>query len=321
MDEKIEISIVLPVYNEVENLEEVYELLALEVPKLNRTFEVIFIDDGSQDGSFAVLQKIATRDSHVKVIRFRRNFGQTAAISAGIDAAKGEILIPMDADLQNHPADIGRLLQKMEEGYDVVSGWRKIRRDFFITRRLPSIMANRLISWISGVHLHDYGCTLKAYRRDVIKNVKLYGEMHRFIPIYAHIVGAKVTEIEVAHYPRKRGVSKYGINRTIKVILDLIIVKFLSDYSNKPIYFFGSIGILANLIAFLCGAVVLVQKYVYGFWAHTNPLLLLAVFLSILGIQLIMMGILAEIEIRTYHESQGKKYYVIQETVNIDRLA
>lgn len=315
-DDKCAISVLIPVYNEAESIAELYEVLIAELERLNKKYEIIFVDDGSRDLSFEILRRIAEKDRRVRVIRFRRNFGQTAGISAGIDVAKGDVLVPMDADMQNHPADIENLLKKIDEGYDVVSGWRKNRRDPFFNRRLPSWIANKVISWATGVYLHDYGCTLKAYRKEVLKGVKLYGEMHRFIPIYAYMVGAKVTEIPVAHYPRKHGISKYGINRTLKVLLDLLIVKFLASYSNKPIYLYGSLGVFFNCIAFLCGVVVIAEKLFFGDYAHRNPLLLLAVFLSLIGIQFILMGVLAEIEIRTYHESQGKSCYVVQESIN-----
>lgn len=316
----IDLSLILPVYNEEDNLPELYQLLNQTLANLPKSYEIIFVDDGSHDNSFKILKELAMQDPHVKVIRFRRNFGQTAALSAGIEIAKGNILIPMDADLQNSPTDIPALLQKLDEGYDVVSGWRKSRHDPFWQRRLPSVIANFLISWLTAVHLHDYGCTLKVYRKEVIKDVKLYGEMHRFIPVYANMLGARVTELPVTHHPRKHGVSKYGIGRTFKVILDLIMVKFLSSYSSKPLYLFGGLGLLCNFAGVLSAVIVLFQKYVYGTWAHRNPLLLLSVFFFIVGMQIIMMGLLAELEIRTYHESQNKRWYVIQETVNLDLM-
>ena len=233
------LSILIPVYNEEGNLSLLYEKLVAALKKVGRPYEVIFVDDGSSDGSLEILLDLREKNPNVKIISFSRNFGQTAALSAGIDFSKGDIIIPMDGDLQNDPEDILPLLQKIEEGYDVVSGWRKDRKDPFFTRRLPSMIANKIISWIGGVHLHDYGCTLKAYRRDILKNIRLYGEMHRFIPIYAQWIGARVSEIPVRHFPRGSGLSKYGMNRVFKVILDLMVVKFLLSYSQKPIYVFG----------------------------------------------------------------------------------
>jgi glycosyltransferase involved in cell wall biosynthesis len=251
----------------------------------------------------------------VRVLVFSRNFGQTAALSAGIDSSRGRIIIPMDGDLQNDPEDIAPLLQKFEEGYDVVSGWRKNRKDPFFSRRLPSVIANRVISVLGGVHLHDYGCTMKAYRKDVLKNIRLYGEMHRFIPIYAHWIGARVAEIPVHHHSRKFGTSKYGISRVIKVILDLMVVKFLLSYSQKPIYVFGGLGILMIVGAFLSGVYALYLKFFEGTSFILTPLPLLCVLLAVLGSLSILMGFLAEILTRTYYESQGKPTYQIKEVI------
>src|SRR5690606_19814533 len=255
-----EISLFLPVLDEEENLEPMYKKIAAALAELGRTAEVIFVDDGSTDRSLAILKEIAAKDDRVRVISLRRNYGQTAAMAAGIDAAKGEILIPMDADLQNDPADIKRLLDKLDEGYDVVSGWRKNRQDKLVSRKIPSQIANHVISWIGGVPLHDYGCSLKAYRREVLKDVKLYGEMHRFIPIYASWAGARVTEIPVDHHARTAGKSKYGISRTIKVIFDLITIKFMAEYHTKPLYVFGGFGLLAFVISFIAGVWALILK-------------------------------------------------------------
>jgi glycosyltransferase involved in cell wall biosynthesis len=241
----MKLSVIAPCYNEEESLEKFYQWNKAVLENLEYEYEIVLVNDGSSDSTGAVLDSIAERDDHVKVIHFRRNFGQTAAMMAGIDYSTGDIVIPMDSDLQNDPKDIPRLLEKMEEGYEVVSGWRKDRKDNALKRNLPSRIANWLISKISGVSLHDYGCSLKAYRKDVIKGVKLYGEMHRFIPIYASWFGAKVTEIPVTHHARQYGTSKYGINRTIKVVLDLIVIKFLEGYSQKPIYLFGGFGFLS----------------------------------------------------------------------------
>jgi glycosyltransferase involved in cell wall biosynthesis len=249
-------------------------------------------------------------------VQFRRNFGQTAAMAAGFNFASGDVLIAIDADLQNDPEDIPAVLARLREGYDVVSCWRRDRKDRWLTRTLPSRLANGLISRISGVHLHDYGCTLKGYRREVMEHIRLYGEMHRFIPIYASWAGARVTEIEVRHHPRTRGISKYGLSRTYKVLLDLITVKLLGSYSTKPMYFFGGAGLLSCLAAIGFAAWTLIDKLAYDIKAHRNPLLLLAVFLFLLGVQFILMGLVAELVIRTYFESQGKQPYIVRKTWN-----
>ena len=315
---RYELSLFLPVYNEQENLGPLHEKVTAAMASLGRSYEVIYVDDGSTDRSYEMLRAIAADDPRVKVVRFRRNYGQTAAMAAGIHAASGEILIPMDADMQNDPADIENLLSKLEEGYDVVSGWRKDRKDNSFTRTLPSRVANWLISTISGVHLHDYGCSLKAYRREVLKDVQLYGEMHRFIPIYASWAGASVAEIPVTHHPRVHGQSKYGLNRILKVALDLITVKFLSTYATKPIYVFGGAGFLSMFLAMLAGsyAVYLKLRGLADF--IQTPMPLLTVTLLILGVQLILMGLLAELLVRTYHESQGKRIYQVKETMNLE---
>ena len=309
------LSILIPVYNEEGNLSVLHEKLANVLKKTGMPYEIIFVDDGSSDGSLEVLLDIRDRNPNVKIISFSRNFGQTAALSAGIDFSKGDILIPMDGDLQNDPEDILVLLQKIAEGYDVVSGWRKGRKDPFLTRRLPSVVANKIISWIGGVSLHDYGCTLKAYRRDILKNIRLYGEMHRFIPIYAQWIGARVAEIPVRHSPRGSGSSKYGMSRVFKVILDLMVVKFLLSYSQKPIYVFGGIGLLMILAAFLSGGYAIYLKLFEEVSFILTPLPLLCVLLLVLGSLSILMGFLAEILTRTYYESQGKPTYQIKETI------
>jgi glycosyltransferase involved in cell wall biosynthesis len=309
------LSILIPVYNEEGNLSLLYEKLMTALKKAGRPYEVIFVDDGSSDGTLEVLLDFRERNPNVKIISFSRNFGQTAALSAGIDCSKGDILIPMDGDLQTDPEDILLLLQKMEEGYDVVSGWRKERKDPFLTRRLPSIFANKIISWIGGVHLHDYGCTLKAYKRDILKNIKLYGEMHRFIPIYARWIGARVSEIPVRHFPRGSGSSKYGMSRVFKVILDLMVVKFLLSYSQKPIYVFGGLGLLMILGGFLSGGYAIYLKLFKEVSFILTPLPLLCVLLLMLGFLSILMGFLAEILTRTYYESQGKPTYQIKEMI------
>lgn len=309
------LSILIPVYNEVDNILPLFERLSAAIKKAERPYEVIFIDDGSTDGTLDALIDINLKNQNIKIISFTRNFGQTAALSAGIDSCKGDIIIPMDGDLQNDPEDILLLLQKIEEGYDVVSGWRKDRKDPFLNRRLPSVIANKMISFIGGVHLHDYGCTLKAYRKDILKNIRLYGEMHRFIPIYAKWVGAHVTEVPVKHLARKAGSSKYGIGRVFKVILDLMVVKFLMSYSQKPIYVFGGMGLLMVLGAFISGGYAIYLKLLKGVSFILTPLPLLSVLLLVLGFLSILMGFLAEILTRTYYESQGKPTYHIKETI------
>lgn len=309
------LSILIPVYNEEGNLSLLYEKLMTALKKAGRPYEVIFVDDGSSDGTMEILLDLREKNPNVKIVSFSRNFGQTAALSAGIDVSKGDILIPMDGDLQTDPEDILPLLQKIEEGFDVVSGWRRERKDPFLTRRLPSTLANKIISWIGGVHLHDYGCTLKAYRRDILKNIRLYGEMHRFIPIYAEWIGARVSEIPVRHFQRGSGSSKYGMSRVFKVILDLMVVKFLVSYSQKPIYVFGGMGLLMILGAFLAGLYAIYLKYFEGTSFILTPLPLLCVFLLLSGLLSILMGFLAEILTRTYYESQGKPTYQIKEMI------
>ena len=309
------LSILIPVYNEVDNIFPLFDRLNNALKKTGRPYEVIVIDDGSTDGTLDTLIDLSRNIPNMKIISFTRNFGQTAALSAGIDSCKGDIIIPMDGDLQNDPEDILILLQKIEEGYDVVSGWRKDRKDPFLTRRLPSIIANKIISLIGGVHLHDYGCTLKAYRKDILKNIRLYGEMHRFIPIYAKWVGARVAEIPVRHLARQSGYSKYGMGRVFKVILDLMVVKFLMSYSQKPIYVFGGMGLLMIIGSFISGGYAIYLKLLKGVSFILTPLPLLSVLLLMLGFLSILMGFLAEILTRTYYESQGKPTYHIKETI------
>jgi glycosyltransferase involved in cell wall biosynthesis len=287
-----------------------------ELSKLGRSHEVICVDDGSRDGTFAALSKIAAQRPELRVIRFRLNFGQTAAMSAGIEAARGEVIVPMDGDLQNDPADIGKLLAQLDSGHDVVSGWRKNRQDREFARKLPSRLANKLISAISGVRLHDYGCSLKAYRRDVLRDVKLYGEMHRFIPIYASWQGAKVTEMVVNHRARKAGISKYGLSRTFKVVLDLLVVKFLASYATKPIYVFGGFGLFSWLCALGAFLWALYYKLAGLKDFVETPLPLVTVMFTLIGALSLLMGLLAELVIRTYYESQGKRPYLIAEELN-----
>lgn len=312
------ISVVIPFFNEKNNIFPLYQKISHELPLLQRPFEVILVDDGSVDGSDELLAEVAGKDSRFKLVSLRRNFGQTAAMMAGIDAARGDIIVPMDGDLQNDPADIRRLIEKLEEGFDVVSGWRKERRDAEFRRNFPSRIANRLISYISGVYLHDYGCSLKAYRRDVLKGVKLYGEMHRFIPIYASWHGARVTEIPVAHHPRIHGTSKYGLERVVKVLLDLLVVKFFAKYSTKPIYIFGGFGLANIVVSGMAGIYAIWLKLVDGVSFILTPLPLLTVMALITGVMSILTGLLAELVMRTYYESQGKTVYMIKRTLNIE---
>jgi glycosyltransferase involved in cell wall biosynthesis len=309
--------LIIPCYNEEASIDELMAEVFDVVEGHGLSAEVVLVDDGSSDRTWAKLEEHAEREARVKLVRFRRNFGQTAAMVAGMDHAAGEVLIPLDADLQNDPASIPALLEKIDEGYDVVSGWRKDRQDSFVDRKLPSMIANWLISKVSGVPLHDYGCSLKAYRREVLQRVQLYGEMHRFIPIYASWSGARVTEVVVNHRSRKYGASKYGIMRTFKVILDLLVVKFLGSYGTKPIYFFGGLGFLLMGGGVAAAVVTLVQKLM-GYWVHQNPLLLVAVFLFLTGVQSLFLGLLAEIGIRTYHESQALPIYMVRERKNVE---
>jgi glycosyltransferase involved in cell wall biosynthesis len=317
-----EISVFLPVLNEEPNLLPLHARLGEALRKLGRSAEIIYVDDGSTDGSLNVLRQLAQVDARVRVISLRRNYGQTPAMAAGIDAAKGKVLIPMDADLQNDPADIARLLERLDEGYDVVSGWRKNRQDRLITRKIPSMIANRMISWIGGVPLHDYGCSLKAYRRESIADVRLYGEMHRFIPIYASWAGARVTEIPVEHHARTMGKSKYGLSRTFKVIFDLMTIKFMASYQTKPLYIFGAAGLLSVAVSILSGLLALLMKF--ASWPkHADlvqtPLPVVALVMMALGIQFFLMGLLAEMLVRTYHESQAKPIYAVRERIGFER--
>lgn len=309
----MKISVVIPVYNEEQNISLLYQETREVLERLDCSWEIIFIDDGSSDTTLSVLQAIAQADDRVVAISFRRNFGQTAAMSAGFDYATGEVIITMDGDLQNDPADIPHLLQKIEEGYDVVTGWRFDRKDAFINRRLPSIIANKIISWTTRVSLHDYGCTLKAFRREVIKNIRLYGEMHRFIPAIASGMGISYTEIKVNHRPRRFGTTKYGISRTIRVILDLITVKFLLSFATRPIQVFGLLGVVSGGVGFLLALVMTIQRQFFDMPLADRPLLLLAVVLIFIGIQFISLGLIAELQARTYHESQQKPVYHIRE--------
>jgi glycosyltransferase involved in cell wall biosynthesis len=310
-----QISVIVLVYNEVDSVEPLHRELIGVLDALGRSFEVVYVDDGSRDGSTERLGQFASRDPRVRVVSFRRNFGQTAAVQAGIDNSRGDILVFLDGDMQNDPHDIPHLLEKIDEGYDVVSGWRRDRHDSW-TRVLPSRVANWMIMRLTGVQLSDFGCTLKAYRRDAIQDVKLYGEMHRFIPVFAAMVGARITELPVNHRPRTYGKSKYSLSRTSRVMLDLITVKLLGSYSTKPMYFFGFAGFALWGLALLFAIIVIVQKLLPPYpYAHNNPLLLLSVVLVIIGVQFILMGLVAELVIRTYHESQAKPTYVVREII------
>jgi glycosyltransferase involved in cell wall biosynthesis len=308
------ISVIIPLYNEEENIQILHKQLSDVLNSLNTEYEIIYVDDGSTDRTPSYLENIQSIDKHVIVISLRRNFGQTAAFAAGFDFARGDVIITMDGDLQNDPKDIPKFLQLIKD-YDLVSGWRKNRKDPFLSRRLPSMVANWLISKVTGVKLHDYGCSLKAYRRDVVKNLRLYGEMHRFIPAVASWYGVRVTEIETTHHPRLRGKSKYGISRTIKVILDLITVKFLQSFSTKPMQFFGPMGILFGLAGTGISIYLSLEKIVKGISIGNRPLLLLGALLIIVGVQFVGLGLLGEMIVRVYHESQKKPIYAIKKII------
>ena len=311
------VSVIIPVFNEAESLPMLQNALHQALDGLDFPWEVVYVDDGSADRSLPILVDIAKQDAdHVCVVQLRRNFGQTAAIAAGIDYAQGDILVLMDADMQNDPADIPMMLEKIQQGYDVVSGWRIDRQDPFLTRKLPSQIANGLISRVTGVHLHDYGCTLKAYRREVITGFRLYGEMHRFIPAFAGWVGANIVEVPVNHHPRRFGKTKYGLERTVKVILDLFTVKFLSSYANKPIYLFGGAGIVLFSLSMLSLLAIIIRKLWIGESLVRSPLLQMSTMLFILGFQSILLGLIAELLVRTYHESQDKPTYTVRKVVN-----
>lgn len=305
------LSIIIPVFNEEESIPLLHERLSRVLKMQDFSYEVIYVDDGSTDGTFAQLQSLSARDPQVRVIQLRRNFGQTAAIAAGVDHSTGKVLVFMDGDLQNDPVDIPRLLAKLNEGHDVVSGWRKNRQDAQLSRKLPSLLANRLISRVTGVHLHDYGCTLKAYRWEVFQHVHLYGEMHRFLPAYAALAGASIAEIAVNHHPRRFGVSKYGISRTVRVILDLVTLKFLGRYGTRPLHAFGVPGLFSILLGAITFVGLLGQR-IFGRRNRSTSLLSLPLGLVGFGLQCIMMGISAELLARTYYESQGKSTYVVR---------
>jgi len=315
--QKIQLSVVVPVFNEERNIPELISRLLTVLNVVGRPFEIIAVDDGSRDASFDALFACASRYSHVHALRFKRNFGQTAALAAGIERAHGDTIITIDSDLENDPADIPRILEKMDEGYDVVSGWRQGRwSEQRLTRKLPSLMANKLISALTGVYLHDYGCTLKAYRADIIKDVKLYGEMHRFIPAYAAWQGGRVAEVPVNHTPRKYGKSNYGISRVFRVLLDLVVVVFMYRYMNRPMHFFGMWGLASLIIGFFAGlAAVLLRVFGILHFVQT-PLPVFSALFIIVGVQLVMFGVIGEMLMRTYYESQGRRPYVISESTS-----
>lgn len=311
----MELSVVIPVHNEEENLEPLIREIDNVLAPLGKTCEIVAIDDGSQDGTFETLRRLQCTEPCLKVVRLKRNFGQTAALAAGLDYAQGDIIVLIDGDGQNDPADIPALLKKLKEGNDLVAGWRFNRKDSFLNRRLPSMIANRLISWTTKVKLHDYGCTLKVMRKDVAKSLRLYGEMHRFIPAIADERGAQIAELKVNHRPRLHGKSKYGITRTLRVALDLLTVKFLNSYSTRPSHVFGPIGAICGLTGFGIALYLSVQKFAYAAEIGSRPLLLLAVLLIFIGFQFITMGLLGEMLARTYHESQGRPVYVVREVI------
>jgi glycosyltransferase involved in cell wall biosynthesis len=313
------LSLVIPVYNEQDNLPLLFEAVYNTMDTIDKPWEAILVDDGSQDKSLSILKEYARKDpQHIRVVSFRRNFGQTAAIAAGLDYSNGEIIILLDADMQNDPADIPMMLAKLDEGYDLVSGWRRNRKDNAFTRNFPSMIANWIISRVTGVHLHDYGCTLKAYRRDVLVGFRLYGEMHRFIPVYASSVGANITEVVVNHHPRKFGKTKYGLERTAKVILDLFTVKFLISFASKPIYLFGGTGGLLMIISAIIMAYLFVRRIFFFVAVTGSPLFQTSVMFFILGFQSMLMGLIAELLVRTYHESQRKPTYTIRTKINLE---
>ncbi len=304
---------VIPFFNEKESLSPLLDKLIEVIRSQNWKSEIILVDDGSTDGCEKNLEPYLHQSPPCKLIRFRRNFGQTTAIQAGFEACTADVVVTMDADLQNAPEDIPRLIERINQGFDVVSGWRRHRADPFFSRTLPSLIANVLIRRVTGVPLHDFGCTLKAYRLNILREFRLYGEMHRFIPVCASWQGARIAEVEVTHHPRRHGESKYGMIRVLKVVLDLLTIKFLGDFSTKPLYFFGGTGMVLVSIGAVAALVTAIEKYVYGDWVHKNPLLLLAVFFSLMGVQMILIGLLAEIGVRNYYESQGKKTFSILE--------
>jgi glycosyltransferase involved in cell wall biosynthesis len=316
----MEVSVVIPVFNEEANIRPLYSQLKQILEDLGRSYEIVVVDDGSTDGSLEVLRQLCKEDRSLKVVRLRRNFGQTAAFSAGFDQASGDVVVTLDADLQNDPEDIPLLLAKIEEGYDVVSGWRKSRKDPFLTRRFPSVVANLLISQVTGVKLHDHGCSLKAYRREVVDNINLYGELHRFIPALASWMGISLAEVPIAHHARRFGKSKYGLSRTFRVILDLLTVRFLLSYSTRPIHIFGSLGLLTAFVGSIIVGYLGYVRLVLQRSIAERPLLLLGILLLVVGVQFITMGLLGELVVRTYHETRNRPIYVVREILNRDNV-
>ncbi len=314
----IDLSIVIPVYNEVENLAPLQIELERALSSTGKSYEIIYVDDGSHDGSVDVLKELAERNPNVVVICLARNYGQTAAMAAGFDHSRGAIIVTLDADGQNDPADIPRMLDRFEENFDLVAGWRLPRHDAFLTRRVPSVLANTMIGWITGVRLHDYGCTLKAMRADIVRGIHLYGEMHRFIPAMADDLGARITEMVVHHRPRRFGTSKYGLSRTIRVLLDLITVKFLSSYSTRPIQIFGGIGLIIGSAGLLITGVLGMERLLFGVELANRPLVWLGILLTLMGMQFVTMGLLGELLVRTYHESQNKPVYRVGKVMRSD---
>lgn len=311
----MKLSVVIPIYNEVENIRALYEELRGVLIGMAHDHEIVFVDDGSSDQSMDILEEIQAKDDHVVVVSFRRNFGQTAAMAAGFDYATGDVIVTMDGDMQNDPRDIPNLIAKMEEGFDLVSGWRFNRQDAFINRKLPSMIANRIISVVTGVCLHDYGCTLKIFHRDITRGIKLYGEMHRFIPAIASGMGSRIAEIEVNHRPRRFGTSKYGISRTLRVVLDLMTVKFFLSYATRPIQVFGLFGVISGAFGILLMLVMTVQRQFFDIPMGNRPMLMLAVLLIFMGVQFVSIGLLGEFQTRTYHESQDKPVYAVRKVL------
>jgi glycosyltransferase involved in cell wall biosynthesis len=318
MSEIPRVSVVIPVFNEEDSLLQLRETLDRELHILNVSYEIIFIDDGSSDGSLALLREMVASDDRIKVIAFRRNFGQTAAMDAGFRHARGEVIVPMDADLQNDPADIGLLLSELDQGFDVIKGWRKKRQDKMMSRKIPSQVANWIISRVTGVHLHDYGCTLTAYRREILAPVRLYGEMHRFIPAYAVWAGGRIKEVEVRHHPRRWGKTKYNLSRTFRVILDLMTVRFILGYSTKPLYFFGQWGLGLLALSMLSLMWSLMKRVVWSEPFFTDPFFYATIFLSLAALQILLIGLVAELNVRIYFESQDKTPYVVKELLNLE---
>ncbi|WP_417910314.1 glycosyltransferase family 2 protein [Candidatus Electronema sp. PJ] len=311
----MKLSVVIPIYNEEENINPLYAELKGVLNNLEHEHEIVFVDDGSSDSSLVLLENIQAQDKNVVVVSFRRNFGQTAAMSAGFHYASGDVIATLDGDMQNDPHDLPMFLAKMAEGYDLVSGWRHKRQDPFLNRRLPSMIANKVISVVTGVHLHDYGCTLKTFNKEITQGINLYGEMHRFIPAIASGVGSKIAEVQANHRPRRFGASKYGISRTLRVVLDLMTVKFLLSYGTRPIHVFGMLGMASGGIGFIIALIMTIQRTFFGRPLADRPLLLLAVLLLFMGVQFISMGLLGELQVRTYHESQGKPIYVVRKVL------